>query len=441
MKNKLQYATSLVILSLMLPATADVIYSGYQGISIPTNWTGVTVTVAGGSINPFFGGLDIANDPAFQPVRTGIGGMDTIRNLAAGTLVDASSLYFSSGDGGSSTHVGTTFVDGSEGNLGMKLSGSDYGWMRVVLTNNTSTPVVPVIKDWAYDNTPGAAIVVGNIVQSAPSAGAQAVTLTSGTGKSFTLGTQITNSLGNTGGVTNSVIKEGAGTATLTGTNPYSGTTAITAGKLVVGGSIGSSAVTVSNAGSILASGATGTIGNSVVISNGAILAAGDAGAAGEATVTTSTTFNNGSIFSWDIDAVGTSYDKLVSASLVDGDAAGGAVLRIVASDALIAQNFWDTGKTWDDIFTTDSSSAIGNWANIFTSVTVVNSSFGSITPVGGAFSASGSTLTWTVVPEPTAALVGVLLASGMLRRRRNSKAPVTPASDAGDRTKRGCQQ
>jgi autotransporter-associated beta strand protein len=419
MKIKLQYAVGLVTLSLMLPAAADVIYSGYLDLTIPTNFTGVTVTVNGGSINPFFGGESLANNPTFQPVRTGTGGMDTIRNLAAGTIVDASSLYFSSGDGGSSTHVGTTFTDGLEGYLGMKLSGSDYGWMRVVLANNTSTPVVPVIKDWAYDNTPGAAIAVGNIVQSAPSAGAQTVTLTSDAGKSFTLGTQITNSLGNTGSVTNSVTKEGAGTVTVTGTNTYSGTSAITAGKLVVDGSIGSSAVMVSNTGTILASGATGTIGNSVVISNGAILAAGDAGVAGVASVTTSTTFNNGSIFSWDIDAAGTGYDRLVSASLVDGDAIGGAVLRIVASDALIAQNFWDTNKTWNNIFTTDGSTAIANWAAIFTSVTVVDSSFAPIMPVGGVFSASDSTLTWTVVPEPTGAVIGLLLGAAMLRRKR----------------------
>ncbi len=420
MKSNLQYAVGLVTLSLMLPAAADVIYSGYLGTPIPTDFTGVAVTVDGGSINPFFGGAGVANNPAFQPVRTGTDGMASILNLAAGTTVDVSSQYFATGDGGSSSHLGTgtgTFTAGTAGYLGMLLSGTNYGWMGVVFTDNTSGAM---IKDWAYDNTTDAAIVVGNIAQNAPTAGAQTVTLTSDTGNSFTLGTQITNSLGNTGGVTNSVVKAGEGTAVLTGANTYGGTTAVNAGKLVVGGSIGSSAVTVSGAGTVLASGAACTIGNSVVINNGAILAPGDAGAAETATVTTSSTFNNGSIFSWDINAAGTGYDKLVSASLVDGDASGGAVLRIVASDALVAQNFWDANKTWTNIFTTNGSSAIANWANIFTSVSVVDSSFASITPVGGAFSASGSTLTWSAVPEPSTALAGILLAAGLLRRRRN---------------------
>ena len=424
MKSRLHYAAGLVSLTLLVPATADVIYSGYLGTSIPTTFAGTSVTVDGGSINPFFGGVGVANDTNFQPVRTGTGGLDPILNLGTGTTVDGSSVY-STGAGGSFSHEGTgtgQFTAGTEGYLGMKLSGTNYGWMRVVFTNNTTSPVLPVIKDWAYDNTTGAAITTGNIVQSAPSGSTQTVTLTSGTGQSFTLGTQITDSLGNSGGVTNSVVKEGAGTAVLTGTNSYGGTTTINAGKLVVNGSISNSAVTVSGTGAVLASGSTGTIGNSVVVNSGAILAPGNAGVVGTATVSTSTTFNDGSIFSWDISAAGTSYDKLVSASLVDGDSAGGAVLRIVAADASFANAFWNTPRTWTDIFTTNGSTPIANWANIFTSVSLVNSSFTPITPaVPGAFVVSGNTLTWTAVPEPTTALAGLLLGTGLMRRRRDS--------------------
>ena len=265
MKNKLQHAAGLVTLTLILPAAADVIYSGYQNISIPTNFTGASVTVDGGTINPFFGGVGVANDANFQPVRTGTGGLDPIVNLASGTTVDGSSVY-STGAGGSFTHEGTgsgQFTAGTEGYLGMKLSGTNYGWMRVVFTNNTSGAV---IKDWAYDNTTGTGIEVGNIVQSAPSGSAQTVTLTSGTGNSFTLGTQITDSLGNTGGVTNSVVKQGVGTATLTGTNSYSGTTAINAGVLSIAASAstGTGAVSVNNTGTKLMG--SGTVGGNTTI-------------------------------------------------------------------------------------------------------------------------------------------------------------------------------
>ena len=420
----------MATLALALPAAADVIYSNLQEISIPNTYAGVYLDVngsngwntdmfnpiAGWDINPFSGGSVVANSPAFQPVRGGTTSMSPILNLATGSSVGSSSVFSTftwdndgnpatpavPGYGGSQTHLGTgigQFTAGQEGYIGFQLNGTNYGWMRVVLGGAT-----PVIKDWAYD-TSGAFIATGNILQDGST-----VTLDSAVG-SFTLGSQITGA--------NSVVKNGANTVTLTGTNTYSGTTTVNTGKLVVTGTIGNSAVTVSGSGTTLASGTTGTVGNSVTLNSGTFLAAGDAGAAGTATITGTTTFHDGSIFSWDIDSTGTGYDKLVSASLVDGDAVGGAVLRIVASDALVAQNFWNTTKTWNDIFTTDGSTAIANWANIFTSVSVVNNSFNPVTPVGGSFSLAGNSLTWTAVPEPTGMLAGLLLGAGVFLRSR----------------------
>jgi autotransporter-associated beta strand protein len=116
-----------------------------------------------------------------------------------------------------------------------------------------------------------------------------------------------------------SLSKTSASTLVLAGDNTYNGTTTVTGGKLMVTGSIGNSAVTVSGSGTILATDAAATIGATLVIDNGAILAAGDAGAAGIATVNAATTFNDGSIFSWDISADAASYDRLISSSLVDG--------------------------------------------------------------------------------------------------------------------------
>ena len=210
-----------------------------------------------------------------------------------------------------------------------------------------------------------------------------------------------------------------AGKWILTGTNTYTGATHVTAGTLGVSGSIGASAVTVSNSGSVLASGATGTIGNTVAIESGAILAPGDAGATGTATALGEVTFNNGSIFSWDISSNGTSYDKLIAPSLNDEATTGDAIFRIVAANSAFDDPFWTSGvQTWTDVFTTDGSTEIADWAALF-SVSVVDSTFNPITPTTGSFSLSGSTLTWTAVPEPTSALAGMLLAAGILRRRR----------------------
>jgi autotransporter-associated beta strand protein len=225
-----------------------------------------------------------------------------------------------------------------------------------------------------------------------------------------------------------SLTQAGAGTLELNATNPYTGATAVQLGKLVVSGFIGNSAVTVTGTNSILASGITGTIGSSVTIGSGAILAAGNSGTAGTASVTGATTLNNGSIFSWDISGNGESYDKLVTSGLAGEAAVGDAIFRIVAADSSFSNSFWNQSRTWTDIFTTNGTAPVSNWAGLF-SVAVVNSGFQSVTPVNGSFSVSGSTLTWSAVPEVSNVLVGSLLGVGLLRRRRNSGASAGSAS------------
>ena len=140
------------MLSLLLPAAADTVYSNFQNITIPTDFTGVTVSVAGGTINPFFGGVGVANNNLLQPLRVGTGNLDKLLNLSVGSTIDVSSLYLSAGSGGSVSHLGSTFTAGQEGYFGFKLNAADYGWMRVVFTGNTAGAV---IEDWANDNSSG----------------------------------------------------------------------------------------------------------------------------------------------------------------------------------------------------------------------------------------------------------------------------------------------
>jgi autotransporter-associated beta strand protein len=63
------------------------------------------------------------------------------------------------------------------------------------------------------------------------------------------------------------LTKTGSGTLSLTGSNTYTGPTAINAGGLVVGGSLGSTAVTVGGGARL---GGTGSIGGTVVVLGGA---------------------------------------------------------------------------------------------------------------------------------------------------------------------------
>jgi hypothetical protein len=167
----------ILLLLSALPARAAVIYSGVQDIAIPNTFDGLYLNVMTGMftntdpgagpwssdpwINLFFGGTVIGSSDHLRPVITG---PDQIVNLPVGTLVDATD-NFALGESGSSTHVGSgpgLFPLGQESLIGFVIGSTGggsplYGWMRFIIRNTGSGTV----KDWAYDNTVGAAIPAG----------------------------------------------------------------------------------------------------------------------------------------------------------------------------------------------------------------------------------------------------------------------------------------
>lgn len=254
----------------IVASSSNVIYSGLQNIAIPTGFTGVYLNLdngvtafaefSGWDVNPFFGGVGVANGAGFQPARIGSSNQDPIVRLNAGTIVDGSLLY-STGFGGSSAHVGPAanqFQPGQEAYLGFQFTtdnnaGPHFGWMRVAFTANNPGGV---ILDWAYDTgltgaTP-TSIQTGNIIESAPVAGASVVTLNAIAGQSATLGSTISNA-----GLTRSLLKTGDGTWTLASNQPYTGSTTVNGGTLRLANSsgvalAGTSAVVVHNGGTLL---------------------------------------------------------------------------------------------------------------------------------------------------------------------------------------------
>lgn len=428
MKPILISSTSAVTLVLALPAAADVIYSNLKDISIPANFDGVYLDVETGNwnndidapqtgwdINPFFGGSVLWNSPGFQPVRSGTGATDAVLNLATGTMVDGSSVFstFVQGPGGenpggpgygsSETHLGGgagQFVAGSEGYFGFRLNGN-YGWMRVVLTDNTGGAL---IKEWAYDNS-GAAIGVANVRHSGST-----VTLDSSTGP-FTVASAITDS----GGATN-LVKAESGTVNLTGTNTFTGTTTVAEGTLLVNGSnTGSGTVTVDSGASL---GGIGSIAGSVnvtgVLAPGASVGTFSSGAL---------TMDSGSTFAYEATGNGASGADLM---IVNG-ALSLTDVSLDLSAADLGLNIWDvgdkvtlisytgtgitggfTGFDDDTVYTFGSNQWLFNYDDAF---------------AGDNFNpeATGSSfVTLTVVPEPGVALLGGLGALLLMRRRRD---------------------
>lgn len=224
------------------------------------------------------------------------------------------------------------------------------------------------------------------------------------------------------------IIKSGSGTLTLNGNNTYKGSTNVTGGTLTVNGNsnAATNTVTVSGAGTALTG--NGTIGGNTTLSNGATHSAGGIGTVGLQTfdkagsATTNLTYGSGSIFSWSLDTAlaqtrGIGYDAVN----VTGTLAGSldSVFQVDIGSGSFSDSFWDTAKTWDDIFM-GANGVKADWTSIF------GGGLGPLNTNGqGSFSFSGNSLSWnpvySPVPEPTGALAGLLLVAGMLRRRRNA--------------------
>ena len=422
MSRKFPYAAGFVTLSLMLPAAADTFYSGLQNIPIPIDFAGVFLDVdgnttannafAGWDINPFFGGADVANSSAFQPARTGTDALDPIWNFSQGNTVGSGlGLNFASQYGGSETHLGSgtgQFAPGTDGYIGFSLNGN-YGWMRVAFTENTSGAV---IRDWAYA-TSGAAIVVGSSQTNVTGADTTMLSLTPRVAESFTLGSVIANN----GSTINSVNQTGNGTTVLTGVNTYTGDTTVTNGRLLVNGTnIGTGATTVAIGATFGGTGSiAGTLSVSGVLSPGASVASFVSGAL---TMTSGSTFVfeatdnsptgadlmvvNGALSLTDVTL------DLVNANLgLNTWLVNDKITLISYTGSPITSGF--TGYTDDAIYTI----GLNQWRLNYNDTLHGNNFAGDI-PLD-----TTTYVTFTVVPETRAALLGGIGLLILLRRRR----------------------
>lgn len=185
-----------------------------------------------------------------------------------------------------------------------------------------------------------------------------------------------------TGGISSgSLIKSGAGTMSITGSNQYLGTTTVSAGTLYVNGSLGASAVSVAANAFIGTGGANGTLGAGLNILSGGGLDL--TGAVLGETSTGILTVSNGSL----------SLGQLTFENLVGWDwrNAGAGTYQLIAGDFAI-----DWGSTV--FLSPETAYDFGNGYQ------------GYFTP---------GSLNVVIVPEPSAVLLVGLGSLLMLRRRR----------------------
>jgi len=398
-------------LSLAAGTTLDlnntgVTVNGLSGTGRVTNnlTGGASLTVGGNDQNSTFGGL-----------ITDGNGLSSLAKVGAGTLTLTGANSYS---GGTTVVAGTLRIS-ADSNLGHAADTPTAG--NIVLLAGAT---LATTESFTLDRNRG--IAVGP-------AGAGTIDVASAT--TLTYGGAIANNGGGSGGLT----KTGGGTLALTGTSCFTGTTTVAAGVLTVNGDHrgATGAVSIADGATL---GGSGVLGGATTIASGGIHAPGDpatSGGLGIQSFSSSLTYSSGAIFAWELNGAGFGSDPLNQGSYDQVQATGaitvlsGAIFRIELAATDFTDAFWDSSRTWDNIFTGSGTPHLFNNTN--DTFTGFACSSGLIAADGavdgeGKFSFDGTTLTWhqgdiSAIPEPGSWLaLGGLIGCGLcLRTRRRA--------------------
>jgi len=227
-----------------------------------TNNSGITQNFVTGNIS--------GNVSGFIFTGTATAGSNTVFTNN-GAAVSGASGGFTEFDGNSTAGSATLIANGgSNGGQGGGIYFADQssgGTARVIVNGNGFLDISNVAA-------PATGVTVGSI-EGGGNVFLGKNNLTVGSNNMSTIFSGVIQDGGDNGGVGGSLTKIGTGTLDLTGVNTYTGNTIVSAGTLLVDGSIASPMTTV-NSGAIL--GGTGFIGGSL-INNGNVIAGREIGA------------------------------------------------------------------------------------------------------------------------------------------------------------------
>jgi len=159
-------------------------------------------------------------------------------------------------------------------------------------------------------------------------------------------------------------------------------------------------------------------MGGATTINSGATHAPGAVGEVGTQNFSGDLHYAAGSIFEWDLNASGANmagmgYDMVGAGGAISVDTSNTVFLIIFGDHVNMSDDFWSAPwvtHTWAMSSIFGKAFFAGAFQTVQTS-SPVNSL--------GSFTINGNSLTYSTVPEPSGVLVGLLLGSGLLRRRR----------------------
>jgi autotransporter-associated beta strand protein len=345
--------------------------------------SGVTLSSGGGTFQTDSG----------QPLTIAgvVSGSGSLTKTGAGNLtLSGSSNTFN----GTTTVSAGTLVIGN--NLALQNSALDTAGAGVVTTTGFTTPTLGGLKG---STNLSSVITTGY-------GSVTALTLNPGTGVTNTYSGAIANGAANM-----TLTKTGLGTQELSGTNTYTGATLVSAGTLLVNGSISTSITTVQSGATL---GGTGTVGV-VTVNSGAFHTPGNSPG-----IQPTGNYSNAGTLGIEINGttVGTDYDQVNTTGTVS---LSGLLSITMGYTPAANQLFFILANDSNDAITGTFSNAATN-GNTYTlgGQQFQISYFGNQTSPGIGTFTGGNDVVLMAIPEPNvAALIGGLGMILLLRRRR----------------------
>jgi autotransporter-associated beta strand protein len=392
-------------------------------------------------------------------IKTGAGTLllnSNLNDYTGATQVNEGTLRLDVANGLGSTSGGTTVASGAQLSLsgvtvGTELltisgtgTGASAGALRARTGNSTWQGKVTLAADAKIFSGTGTSMTLDVASGDAVDLASHTLTI-DGAGSN-----RVNDAIVGTGGL----LKMGGGTATLAGSNTYSGTTTVNLGTLKVasGGSISSSSTTVNTGGTFDVGGTAGGVQvntggllkgsgsvGAVTLQSGSLLNPGNS----PGTLTAaSATILGGSTYNWEISALtgtaGTNWDLFSVSGLLDmsGVTSANKWNLVITGDSGFAG--WTDTSSYSYVFAqaANVSGLVGNdITNLFNITTSgiaskPNASFnvnGDFKVVVGSANSGLTTLSLMAVPEPSTGAMfvfGLVSLVGMraLRRRHSSR-------------------